>query len=505
MATIINNGVAASGLNVSLVANDAKQASNNQSELRRALNAGGLVSFVDPGIYYLAADTFTPAPNTTLLLSPGVYFSVGGVIGLPSTLAAIAAQSFQPRQWSPPKVRVVKRMTDATRIVTASSGTAPTFSLDASSPFGRTAYKVAMAAGTTFAEVGYNDLNVPNFNGHVAYRIWVEDYTKINDIKLYVGNSGYALNSFLTDTIITSDAQMFNGERVLYVGPSRINTGGTFVFGSTTLANTKIRFTPNAATNVWVDAIEIPERTNPAVCLTFDDGYRSWLTYLKPLLDRYGMKATFNINTSTIGTNDALYPTSGDIVRLANEGHQITCHNISNLKYIASPYSGDQTLSQYMADYTTARKTLEGYGLPVSGFGYHSYVQGGFDQALIDALRSEGVRCARIASSPKNMIYGSGLGNDIMALRTYELGTNYPVSTVTAGLDTLNTYGGAAIIMGHDTVANTATPTGVQVTAADLEAVLARIAAYGMETLTMNDFYSRIYAVNSLYRNTYAN
>lgn len=505
MPSTITNGAGSDSLQVVLAANDPTQAGANQSELRRALNVGAYVSITAPGIYYLQADTFTPARGTTLLIGQGVVFSVGGVLGIPATIAPIVAQAFQPRQWSPPKVRVVKRMTDTTRVVTASSGTAPTFSIDTASPFGRSAFKVATAVGTTFAEVGYNDLNIPNFNGHVAYRIWVEDYTKINDIKLYVGNSGYALNSLLIEPIITSDGQLFNGERVLYVGGSRINSGGTFVFGGTTLANTKIRITPNAATNVWIDAIEIPERTSPVVCLTFDDGYRSWLTYLKPLLDRYNMKATFNVNTSTVGTNDALYPTSGDIVRLANEGHQITCHNVSNLKYIATPYTGDQTLTQYMTDYTTARKILEGYGLSATGFGYHSYVQGGFDQALIDAMRAEGVRSARIASLPKNMMYGSGLGNDVMALRTYEMGTNYAVSTVIAGLDTLNTYGGAAVVMGHDTVSNSTTPTGVQVTVADLESVLARIAAYGMETLTMNDFYSRIYAVNSLYRNTNAN
>lgn len=405
------------------------------------------------------------------------------------------------REWVPPKSRVVKRGTSLTRAVTANSGTAATVTVDASSPFGRSAFKVAIPSGNTWAELGYNDLNVPSFDGHVAYRIWVEDYTKISDIKLYVGNSGYALNSLYTETVSTSNAFLFNGERVLYVGPQRINSGGTFVFGSTTLANTKIRITPvaAAATNVWIEAIELPDPSPAMFALTIDDASVTWMTQLRPLLQRYGIKATFNVNTNDVGTNNALYVTSAHLLQLANEGHQITCHNVNNLKYIASPYSGDQTASQYMADYTTARKTLEGYGLPATGFMYHSYVQGGCDGALMTELESEGVRCARLAAVPKLIQYGAGIGREIMTLRTYEMGTNYPMADVVAGVDDLAQYGGLMLAMGHEFLAS-GTPTGVQCLTSDVETILRKVVDYGIDSVTMREAYERLYLCQSLSR-----
>lgn len=405
------------------------------------------------------------------------------------------------REWVAPRSRVVKRGTSLNRVVTANSGTAATTTVDTAAPFGRTALKVAIPSGNTWTEVGYNDLNVPSFEGHVAYRIWIEDYTKISDIKLYVGNSGYALNSLYTETVSTSNAFLINGERVLYVGPQRINSGGTFVFGSTTLANTKVRITPvaAAATNVWIEAIELPDPAPAMIALTFDDASVSFMTVLRPILGRYGVRATFNINTGDVGTNAALYVTSAQVRQLSADGHQITCHNVSNLKYTASPYSGDQTLSQYMADYTTARKTLEGYGLPADGFMYHSYVQGGVDEALVVELKSEGVRCARLAAQPKIVQYGAGIGAEVMALRTYELGTNYATSIVVDGVNDLAQYGGLMMIMAHEIITS-GTPTGVQVLASDLETVLSRAKAYGIEFVTMREAYERLYLAESLSR-----
>jgi hypothetical protein len=408
---------------------------------------------------------------------------------------------FVRREWAPPRTRVVKRGTNLNRVVTANSGTAATVTAETTTPFGRPAIQVAIPSGNTWAEVGYNDLNLPAFAGHVAFRVWVEDYTLISDLKTFVGNSGYALNSLFTDFVSTSNTSLMNGERVLYVGPTRVNAGGTFVWGQTTLQNTKLRITPVAAatTNVWVEAIEIPEPAPAMVAFTMDDSSVTWMTRLLPLLRRYGIRATFNVNSGAVDTNPALFVTSTNLRQLVAEGHQVTCHNVSNLKYTAPPYSGDQTLTQYMADYTTARKALEGYGLPAEGFMYHSYVQGGFDAALIAEMEGEGVRCARIAALPRIMQYGAGVGRDIMALRTYEMGTNYPMSAVLAGVDDVATYGGLMVIMGHEFI-ESGTPVGVEALVSEVDEVLRRIADYQIETVTMAQAYERLYLAQSLSR-----
>lgn len=405
------------------------------------------------------------------------------------------------RESVPPPSRLVKRGANLNRVFTANSGTASTITIDAASPFGRPAIRVAIPSGNTWTEVGFHELNVPAFNGHVAYRVWVEDYTAISEMRAYVGNSSYALNSSHQEFIAASNAFLMNGERVLYVGPTRINAGGTFVWGSTALQNTKLRITPVATrtSSVWIDAIEIPQPAPAMFALTFDDASRSWMTLLLPLLRRYGIRATFNVNTGDLGGSPALFVGAADVQQLAREGHQITSHNVSNLKYTAAPYSGDQTATQYMTDYTTARRALEALGLPASGFMFHSYVQGGTDGALMTEMESDGVRCARLAALPRLIHYGAGLGREIMALPTFELGTNYAASVVTQGVDSLAEYGGLMIVMGHEVISS-GTPVGVQVLASDLEAVLKRVSDYGIDSVTMHEAYERLYLAQSITR-----
>jgi hypothetical protein len=405
------------------------------------------------------------------------------------------------RESVPPPSRVVKRGANLSRVFTANSGTASTITIDAASPFGRPAIRVAIPSGNTWTEVGFHELNVPAFNGHVAYRVWLEDYTAISDLRVFVGNAAYALNSFQQEFIAASNAFLMNGERVLYAGPTRVNAGGSFVFGSTPLQNTKLRITPVSArtSSVWIDAIEIPEPAPAMFALTFDDASRSWMTLLLPLLRRYGIKATFNVNTGDLGGNPALFVGAADLQLLAREGHQITAHNVGNLKYTAPPYAGDQTATQYMTDYTTARRALEVLGLSASDFLFHSYVQGGTDGALMTEMESDGVRCARLASLPRLIHYGSGLGREIMALPTFELGTSYAPSVVTQGVDSLAEYGGLMIVMGHEVISS-GTPVGVQVLASDLEAVLKRVRDYGIDSVTMREAYERLYLAQSITR-----
>src|SRR5215210_1653204 len=67
---------------------------------------------------------------------------------------------------------------------------------------------------------------------------------------------------------------------------------------------------------------------NKAVILTFDDGYKSQYTNAKPILDKYGYKATFYIICNNVGGGEGLVNpnirmTWEDIIALYNEGHDI--------------------------------------------------------------------------------------------------------------------------------------------------------------------------------------
>ena len=74
---------------------------------------------------------------------------------------------------------------------------------------------------------------------------------------------------------------------------------------------------------------------NKAVILTFDDGYKSQYTNAKPILDKYGYKATFYIVCNNVGGGEGMvHPnvkmTWEDIIALYNEGHDIGSHTMSH-------------------------------------------------------------------------------------------------------------------------------------------------------------------------------
>ena len=83
------------------------------------------------------------------------------------------------------------------------------------------------------------------------------------------------------------------------------------------------------------DSINNTNNNNKAVILTFDDGYKSQYTNAKPILDKYGYKATFYIVCNNVGGGEGqVHPnvkmTWEEIIALYNEGHDIGSHTMSH-------------------------------------------------------------------------------------------------------------------------------------------------------------------------------
>ena len=65
-----------------------------------------------------------------------------------------------------------------------------------------------------------------------------------------------------------------------------------------------------------------------AVLLTFDDGYGDGFDYALPILRRFGDRATFFVNTGTIGTPHHL--TWRELGTMAHAGMSIECHGVDH-------------------------------------------------------------------------------------------------------------------------------------------------------------------------------
>lgn len=64
------------------------------------------------------------------------------------------------------------------------------------------------------------------------------------------------------------------------------------------------------------------------VALTFDDGEKTHLTIVAPLLEKYGYRGTFNIITEFVGKGGRM--TWDDIRELKRRGHEIASHTLTH-------------------------------------------------------------------------------------------------------------------------------------------------------------------------------
>jgi len=129
----------------------------------------------------------------------------------------------------------------------------------------------------------------------------------------------------------------------------------------------------------------------PSVAITFDDGYRDWVTTVLPALAEKKMHATFFVTTCfssvTSVPHDGLEILRPDHVRtLTSSGHEIGSHGRTHRDLSAC--SSDE----FVEEIRSSRAMLkELSGQPVTRM---SYPKGRFTPAYFPQLRSEGVTMA---------------------------------------------------------------------------------------------------------------
>lgn len=130
-----------------------------------------------------------------------------------------------------------------------------------------------------------------------------------------------------------------------------------------------------------------PNGKKKAFTLSYDDG-QIYDRRLVDLFDRYGLKATFHLNSGTLGikneTDEFILP---DEIEELYEGHEVSCHGVTH-PYFAQ-LSKDQVVSELWED----RRLLESYaGYPVRGM---SYPFGEFSDELIETAKQLGIEYSR--------------------------------------------------------------------------------------------------------------
>jgi peptidoglycan/xylan/chitin deacetylase (PgdA/CDA1 family) len=149
----------------------------------------------------------------------------------------------------------------------------------------------------------------------------------------------------------------------------------------------------NISTNVYGSSQLSGDIANQekVVILTFDDGYKSQYSYAKPILDKYGFKATFYIVCNYVGSGDNRM-TWEEIKSLQQEGHDIASHTMN--------HNDLSKLTPQEVEYEVAqsKQCLLDQGIKPKSFAY-PFNGGSDDPAVISAVASH-YDLARTATDP---------------------------------------------------------------------------------------------------------
>jgi peptidoglycan/xylan/chitin deacetylase (PgdA/CDA1 family) len=159
-----------------------------------------------------------------------------------------------------------------------------------------------------------------------------------------------------------------------------------FLFIATTIGG-------NVSTNVYGSSQLSNGITNQqkVVILTFDDGYESQYSNAKPILDKYGFKATFYIVCNYVGSGDNRM-TWKDIKSLQQEGHDIASHTMNHDDLSKLP---PQKVEYEVAQ---SKQCLLDQGINPKSFAY-PFNGGSDDPSVINTVASH-YSLARTATDP---------------------------------------------------------------------------------------------------------
>ena len=141
--------------------------------------------------------------------------------------------------------------------------------------------------------------------------------------------------------------------------------------------------------------MRFPEGRKKAVTLSYDDGVEQDMRLVE-VMEKYGLKGTFNLNSGLFAPEGTVYPagqfyrrmTEKQITALfAGSGQEVAVHSRTH------PYLEQQPLSVAMTEILEDRKRLEQiFGMVVRGM---AYPFGTYSDTLVEMLRASGIVYAR--------------------------------------------------------------------------------------------------------------
>ena len=143
-----------------------------------------------------------------------------------------------------------------------------------------------------------------------------------------------------------------------------------------------------------------PVTNNKVVIINFDDGFKTQFTRAKPILDKYGFKATFYIVCNYVD-NKKGYMTWEEIETLNKEGHDIGSHTMNHIHL--------SNLSKKDMEYEVgqSKKCLDDHAIKATSFAF-PFNDVSNDKTIFKIV-SKYYQLARIGNNPLTYLNCDGL------------------------------------------------------------------------------------------------
>lgn len=267
------------------------------------------------------------------------------------------------------------------------------------------------------------------------------------NLVFYFSTSGNFTKFFISPTI--QGSALPAGWSSYTISRSQFTTSNGATWNTVNKFRIRLTSVNGGGTNsISIARTALGERHSPIFCLTFDDGYASCYTIVKPMLEAAGLRGTFYITKGTVN-GGAYYLTTAQVKELYDAGHMIGNHfknHLNNLNNIpaADVTSGWRECEDFLISIGCPKHAKHACYLGNDGFRVPT-VQ------TYNATKTAGMVSA--VTTQDGPSYLPGTRRDRLYIPRISVGLGVSDTTVKSRIAEVSKYGGMGMIYAHNIAA----------------------------------------------------